>query len=102
MSFNKRITERIPKSSDIPELLPCPFCNSVIDRVMLASNGEVFIKCPRCGIESPRSISSTIVVGKWNRRSRETLMQTEIDGITSKLLDLQRENVELRRRLKED
>lgn len=71
MPFNQRVTERIPKSSDAPELKPCPFCGH--EKIELHNGVEhkhwYQVTCDWCGITTGERPSITIAVGMWNRRT---------------------------------
>ncbi len=53
------------------ELLPCPFCGGEVE---IAESEESFIRCRKCGIESPSFYSGTEkqnsknAVKYWNTR----------------------------------
>jgi DNA-directed RNA polymerase subunit M/transcription elongation factor TFIIS len=74
MSFDKRITERIPKRDDICgyPLKNCPKCGSndltyFQPDLLLQDHPHAEIRCNQCGyyLEAPLW---TIVVGIWNYR----------------------------------
>ncbi len=74
MSFDKRITERIPKKNDDESspLKNCPFCGSNDIHMNEASAGlqtRARVWCQSCGCGTPAVTLNTTAVGLWNKRS---------------------------------
>lgn len=54
------------------ELKPCPFCGG---KAISCSTGNIytkeyfFVKCTKCGIESPSAINKKDAITAWNKRA---------------------------------
>lgn len=70
MPFNETVTDRIPKSSDIPVVDNCPFCDS--DSIHANQNKNmVYIECLDCHCRTGDSFTLTIAVVRWNKRLKK-------------------------------
>jgi len=59
------------------ELLPCPFCAGVAQRLE-ADDGGLFIECTRCGASSPLHYDRCEnLIPNWNRREGEAAAHAE-------------------------
>lgn len=53
------------------EMLPCPFCNSADDMVVIHWNGGFTVRCGGCGALGPSPIpphSHSEAIYNWNKR----------------------------------
>ena len=68
MSFKDRVTQRIPKSSDVYDLKPCPCCG---EKAELQESRTIRVICLNCGLQTEPLSSITVAIGKWNKRKNE-------------------------------
>lgn len=50
------------------DLKPCPFCGCEYINVNYIKEGQIFIECPKCGVET-KIMPEHEAIEMWNRRS---------------------------------